>query len=537
MAGLKLLGGLVRLDALYPAGFSAAQLADHARVEPETARAFLKPEKGPGYAEVIPGVKADGRGRPHNLYRLRPNKQSELLYRLAEMRRELDGISMPSTEQLFAPLDLLEASLAVLEARSDPPEAWRDRVTEARLELAGATADLRSLNINLSPDAEPFARRLEKLQGRLTAVESAGAPHTFVDNSQVTGRERTVHVRQFLERWKGPNGVPELEEEVAAREFLEDSLASLLDKQLSAVRDEMSCVLLPGYGLLRLRRALTRERQEALSQIIRGRLSEATTKTRPTKIAALAAAAAAINAVEAAEPLLRALLIPGVLTSLGGLGRETCALALARLARPSNNSAQLTAAAACHFLLARPALDEMELVILAPAALRAPYANPAILLNDFAKILFDADGLKGFWRDRIEEAVVMRNLALVLHDGGFAILQQQISTLLTRNYGCALLMALGNQENGALKLRDIDGERGFAVSPGKLLAEQAGIMDTEVPLSVRKEVRGTLSQLLTSLSWNESKEYDEMSVGENPFTGQLARPNRPALQLLAGGRQ
>ena len=34
MAGLKLLGGLVRLDALYPAGFSAAQLADHARVEP-----------------------------------------------------------------------------------------------------------------------------------------------------------------------------------------------------------------------------------------------------------------------------------------------------------------------------------------------------------------------------------------------------------------------------------------------------------------------------------------------------------------------
>ena len=52
---------------------------------------------------MIPGGKADGPGRPPNLYRLRPNKRSELLYRLAEMRRELDGISMPSTEQLFAP--------------------------------------------------------------------------------------------------------------------------------------------------------------------------------------------------------------------------------------------------------------------------------------------------------------------------------------------------------------------------------------------------------------------------------------------------
>ena len=192
-------------------------------------------------------------------------------------------------------------------------------------------------------------------------------------------------------------------------------------------------------------RALIHERQEALSQIIRDRLSEATTGTRPTEIAALAVAAAAINAVEAAEPLLRALLIPGVLTSLGDLGRGH-AHSPAQLARPSNNAAQLIAAAACHFLLARAALDEMELVILAPAALRAPYANPAMLLNDFAKLLFDADGLKGLWRDRIEEGVLMRNLALVFHDGGFAILQQQISTLLTRNYGCALLTALGSQE-------------------------------------------------------------------------------------------
>ncbi len=52
-AGLKLLGGLLRLEALQPDGFTAQQLADHAGVGLETARAFLRPSKGPGYAEAI----------------------------------------------------------------------------------------------------------------------------------------------------------------------------------------------------------------------------------------------------------------------------------------------------------------------------------------------------------------------------------------------------------------------------------------------------------------------------------------------------
>ena len=125
----------------------------------------------------------------------------------------------------------------MLEARGDPPEVWRDRVTEARLELAGATADLKSLKVNVSPAAAPFARRLEKLQGRLAAVERAGLPHVVEDNpirdgdqlertvedmevAQGIGRERTVHVRQFLLSWTAPIRVPEQEQEVAASEFL-----------------------------------------------------------------------------------------------------------------------------------------------------------------------------------------------------------------------------------------------------------------------------------------------------------------------------
>lgn len=192
MAGLKLLGGLVRLDALQPDGFSAAQLADHARADPETARAFLNPRKGPDYTEVIPGAKAavgaDSRGRPANLYRLRSNRRADLMRRLAEMRRELDaatGAPALPAAQLFAPLDLLEATVEELDRRGDPPDAWLERLAEAQLELGGATADLRALQAKASPDAMPFNLRLAQLKDRLAAVEDAGPPLSFLEKDPI----------------------------------------------------------------------------------------------------------------------------------------------------------------------------------------------------------------------------------------------------------------------------------------------------------------------------------------------------------------
>ena len=116
MAGLKLLGSLLRLDALHAGGFTAAQLSELARVDLETARAYLNTEKGPGYAEVIVGAKAEGgtAGRPANLYRLRRERRADLLRRLAEVRQELDmAISrpVPSIEEDLTPLDLLEETV------------------------------------------------------------------------------------------------------------------------------------------------------------------------------------------------------------------------------------------------------------------------------------------------------------------------------------------------------------------------------------------------------------------------------------------
>ena len=201
MARLKLIGALVRLDALQPDGFTAQELAENARVELETARSFLKKE--PTFAAVVIEAKApptgsNGRGRPANLYQLPPGRRADVIKQLAAIRQELDaaeGIAGPSATQLFAPLELLEDTLSELEGSNDAPEEWRDRLEEARLEFASAMADCQALQSRASPEAIRFAKRIDELRDRLTAVERRGPP-----SSVETAAERGFDIE--IERWE-----------------------------------------------------------------------------------------------------------------------------------------------------------------------------------------------------------------------------------------------------------------------------------------------------------------------------------------------
>ena len=180
MARLKLMGALVRLDALQPDGFTAQQLAENARVELETARSFLKKESA--FAVVVPELKApaargDGRGRPANLFLLPPGSRVDLIKQLVALRQELDvAEGTASTAQLFASLEPLEGTLRELEHGGDTPGEWRDRLDEARLEFASAMADCRALQARTSPEAIEFAKRMADLQDRLTTLERRRPP-------------------------------------------------------------------------------------------------------------------------------------------------------------------------------------------------------------------------------------------------------------------------------------------------------------------------------------------------------------------------
>jgi len=191
LAQLKLMGALVRLDALQPDGFTAQQLAETARVELETARSFLKKELVPE-AKVIAG-----RGRPANLYLLSASRRAELIGRLVAIRQELDlteGIGGPSRAELFAPLELLEETLSELEAGSDTAEEWRDRLHEARLEFTSAMADGRELQSKGSPEAIEFSKRITELQSRFAILELRGPP------SSETAAHHGFRIQ--VERWE-----------------------------------------------------------------------------------------------------------------------------------------------------------------------------------------------------------------------------------------------------------------------------------------------------------------------------------------------
>lgn len=178
MAGLKLLGSLVRLDALHPEGFTAEQLAGRARVEYETARSYLNPAKGPGYAQSAGSVR-EGRGRPPNRYHIHPARRDEVMALIVHLRQELDlieGKPEVTSGNPFASLILLEVTLATLEKGDESYETRHERLEEAEIELAGCEADLRALQAAGSPYASMFAKQLAKLRGRLVLIKRVKEP-------------------------------------------------------------------------------------------------------------------------------------------------------------------------------------------------------------------------------------------------------------------------------------------------------------------------------------------------------------------------
>ena len=104
---------------------------------------------------------------------MRSERRPDLLKRLTQLRLELekaDAVPPPPSE-VFAPLDLLEATIKQLELRRDRLDEWADRLAEARLEMRGCAADLDALEIKASELAPQYKLRLESAQSRLAAIE------------------------------------------------------------------------------------------------------------------------------------------------------------------------------------------------------------------------------------------------------------------------------------------------------------------------------------------------------------------------------
>jgi hypothetical protein len=204
LASLKLLGALVRLDAASPNGFTAQHLSRVAQVGHETARAFLNPGKGPAFTEVCPSlpVRPAVRGRPANLYRVKPERRSELFRLLAEIRLQLgppEGAGAEAVEMENEAWDLLDGAIGELEQGSIPAELWRGQLEEARLELRGLDAELQAMTVRAPAKAADFRFRFEGLRDRLTAVEKGRRPA-----ARPSLKDHFAEIVERFGRWRSP---------------------------------------------------------------------------------------------------------------------------------------------------------------------------------------------------------------------------------------------------------------------------------------------------------------------------------------------
>jgi len=172
-AGVKLLGGMIRLDQLRPDGFTAQELADHAGVNQETARYFIRSKR---FAEVVPrGRGRSTSGRPQNTYKLLEEGRWEILRRLAEVSQAVNAEAPPSeaSERLLAPLRLVDLLLCELEEDKLSIEDRESTLREVRVELSAASADESVLLATPTPHGPAFSRTLRDLRKRMNAVERA----------------------------------------------------------------------------------------------------------------------------------------------------------------------------------------------------------------------------------------------------------------------------------------------------------------------------------------------------------------------------
>jgi hypothetical protein len=544
IAKLKLLGGVIRLGT-----FTARELARHADVKGETARAFAEDRVKEGIFQKV-GVRrpTEGNrrsGRPENIYQVMPDHRLSILAHIVEVRRGLEITDSSKTYQEadidedYTPITLLEADLSALAAGEfEHMDEQLDRLEQARIRLASAEADFRRLVLGRQSFSaiEVLAARLSRARATLRAQEiredasppqrstalqvvTTGAPVTGVVSGHLTPESNDFlggqGVVRFLLDWSAT-----AEGALKALSPLPPRILDVLDEQRA--EQLVRTTLRPSTQLMQAVGDWSPAKRVEFGRELLSHLTTATTADIDS-VPRLAIFAAVVEAQDAVEPLMVTLLRDGMIASMPPLGRRLSLLALARLGRPAKQQFEMRTANICHYFMNRTD-DELSQPILAPAALQLRQVSFGRVINELASILYDRDGMQERWHAQIDEGAMMRNLAWVMLTDQCRGLRQHIPELLARDYGHAMLKALTSHAHGALRLTDRDDDIAYVVSAGRILAEQAGLFEEEIPLAFPHKVNLRLREFLTR--------SDDTG---GPLTGPLSDPNRPVLRVVNGG--
>jgi hypothetical protein len=484
--------------------FTLTELAEHAGVGQELARSFLRRSSD---VERVDTQLQEGRGRPKNLWRLRPDRVLPVAAEVAKVSRLIEPLAAESDDDPKT-WQLLQSTLTGLE-KQELTDAEVPRVLHrAEMYLASAEMELRdrtALALPI-PAEEQEAVRVASLEiQRLRAVTSQPKLLLLWHKVLRPARELRDKFRLFLKDWTASIPVPAvLEPDVARGQLAAHGAPGILDLALqTAARESVSdSVFVPALTMLHHKSGWDAATQAVFATDIERRLCRAAVADHPLLVTALAAAAAAFDVGGAVEPLLEQLLRrrPG---GLSPEWRRICMQSLARFAsyRPSSPNPEL-AGSACHFLLTRPGVDPFDVPLLTAAALSGRHVDEGSLLHGFGRTLY-VDKHSHDLSSPSDDGAMTRNLGMAIARDSFGPLQRQIDNLMAqREYGSLMITKLCEPGYDAIKLDDTDGDEAFVVCARPLLAQCMGLVNpVHVPLRVNPVTADRLSRVISNGVW------------------------------------
>jgi hypothetical protein len=493
---LRLLTAASRLQQ-----FTLQDLADHAGVSRELARSFVRRCADIERIDVQPQA---SRGRPKNLWRLRPERMLPVAAQVAEVARLLGLVPEPASEGPSS-LELLESILKDLDGRKFVDPDIDRLLHRAGMYLESAEMEARDRAGPPSATDVLDEQTLEQARQRLTCWRAVrhNLPAWMVVLSP--SAQHRAGFKRCLVDWTAPMTTPALGAEEARSRLFEHGALGILEIALGMTGREQTedYAIDAALVMLHHKSGWDPGMQSALACHIAERLATASVIDNPFMVTALAATAAAFDIDEAAEPLFHTLLSRRLMAGLPDDWRTICLQSLARLARPVASRMSAVAASACQFLLAR-ATDPGDYAVLAPPALAAPHCGGGALLYGIGRNVFAGIHSQPTAR-ALDGGAVSRNVGLVLAAGRFAILQESVDSLVRRddNHGRLLMQNLHAPRYLALDPIDSDDSRYVVRTSPKITCCLDMADPLKVPVSVNEETaKWVVNNLVSSHVWS-----------------------------------
>ena len=414
------------------------------------------------------------------------------------------------------PHDTLQIGLDLLESGRLTATQHRRELKLLRAHLHGVETDIWDQHILATRRLRDQLKVLEAARERLNTAalcDDLAAPLPKTD----ARRQFEAALADWTHQIKSISGEEPADASLQASASALDLATTLFKGVLEAEGEESNATFVPALRVISLHQSLAPSAWNVFRPAAVDAISRALRLPQAARLVASGSLlAVALEAPELTDAILRVLLDAAAGIYLDGEDRSVALSCLARLAQGSaEQGVNNIPAAACLLLLSRLS-SEIDLPILAPAAICCPEADIEHVFCRIAFAMFDEGGLKPKLANRIEMGPFCRTLACALFLRQNADVGKVLQRALADARGSALVKSLFDDSHAAMYL--IDGNAGaYHLYAGSKVRE---VVDPQQ--GVRIDVAGDGEESVLRML-RDVGEWGKGHGGPTPFTGRFGK--------------